>query len=154
VSYSLSQAAKATGRSKATIHRAIQSHRISAEREEDGSWRIDPAELHRVFPPVSTEPVQNVELRQSETGDGTAELRHRIAELQQERERERADKDAVIADLRRRLDEERSERRQTADRLAAAQERIAALLTDQRTAPAPMPTPEKPGRKWWRPWRG
>jgi hypothetical protein len=49
-----------------------------------------------------------------------------------------------IADLRARLDEERAERRQTADQLAAAQERIAAL-TDQRTAPPP--------RRSWLPWR-
>ena len=42
-----------------------------------------------------------------------------------------ADKDTTIADLRHRLDEERAERRQTSDRLAAAQERIAALLTHQ-----------------------
>jgi hypothetical protein len=146
MSYSLSQAAKATGRSKATIHRAIQSHKISAERNEAGAWRLDPAELHRVFPPISAEPVQNDGLRQSETIDGTADLQGRLAELQQERERERADKDAVIADLRRRLDQADADRRQTADRLAAAQERITALLTDQRAIP---PVPEK-HRWWWR----
>jgi hypothetical protein len=56
-------------------------------------------------------------------------------------------RDETIADLRRRLDEERAERRQTAERLAAAQERIAALLTDQRPA---IPAPEK-RRRWW-PW--
>jgi chromosome segregation ATPase len=150
VSYSLSQAAKGTGRSKATIHRAIQSHKISAERDEAGAWRIDPAELHRVFPPVSPEPEQKNDLRRNETEDGTAEMQRRFAELQQERERERADKDAVIADLRRRLDEANLERRQNADRLAAAQERIAALLTDQRQA-TPAQTPVR--RKWW-PWRG
>ena len=132
MSYSLSQAAKATGRSKATIHRAIQSHKISAERDEAGSWRIDPAELHRVFPPVSAEPVQNNDLRQSETVEGTTEIQRRITELQQERERERADKDAVIADLRRRLDEANTERRQT-------QAQLTALLTDQRTTATPIP---------------
>ena len=43
----------------------------------------------------------------------------------------------TIDDLRRRLDEERADRRQAQQQLAAAQERIAALLTDQRpTAPA------------------
>jgi hypothetical protein len=52
-----------------------------------------------------------------------------------------------LAEALARLDEERSERRQTADRLAAAQERIAALLTDQRTPP---PAPAR--RSWW-PWR-
>jgi hypothetical protein len=149
MSYSLSQAAKATGRSKATIHRAIQSHKISAERNEAGAWRLDPAELHRVFPPVSAEPVQNGSLRQSETPDGTAELQSRLTELQQERERERADKDAVITDLRRRLDQADADRRQTADRLAAAQERIAALLTDQRQA---VPALKSARRSWWQ-WR-
>jgi hypothetical protein len=50
-----------------------------------------------------------------------------------------ADKDDVIADLRQQRD-------QAQHQLAAAQERIAALLTDQRP-PAPMSR-----RSWWR-WR-
>jgi hypothetical protein len=45
----------------------------------------------------------------------------------------------------RRLDQVDADRRQALDRLAAAQERIAALLTDQR--------PPAPVRRWWR-WRG
>ena len=54
-----------------------------------------------------------------------------------------ADAQDQISDLRHRLDEERTDRRQALDRLAAAQDRIAALLTDQRTVLA---------RRWWR-WR-
>jgi hypothetical protein len=50
-------------------------------------------------------------------------------------------------DLFRRLDEERTDRRQALDRLAAAQERIAALLTDQRLAALP------PARRSWWSWR-
>jgi hypothetical protein len=50
---SLGQAAKACGLSKSTILRAIKSHRITAARSErNGDWTIDPAELHRVFPPA------------------------------------------------------------------------------------------------------
>lgn len=60
-----------------------------------------------------------------------------------------ADKDATIDDLRRRLDPEATDRRKALDRIAAAQERIAALLTDQRTPP-PVATPAR--RSWW-PWR-
>jgi hypothetical protein len=52
--YTLGQAAKASGRSKATIHRAVRSGRLSASRGEDGGWLIDPAELHRVYPPRVT----------------------------------------------------------------------------------------------------
>jgi hypothetical protein len=136
MNYSLGEAAKATGRSKATIHRAIQSHKISAVKDEaTGAWLIDPAELHRVFPAVSSEQVQKSDLRQGEMAAGTAPLQSQLEQLRQERERERADKDAVIDDLRRRLDASEEERRKT-------QAQLTALLTDQR---------EQPGRRsWWR----
>jgi hypothetical protein len=65
--YSLRTAAKATGISKATIHRYIQSGKISARRKEDGFYEIDPAELHRVLPPVSAVPSQDGPLKQSVT---------------------------------------------------------------------------------------
>ena len=52
-------------------------------------------------------------------------------------------------DLRRRLDQADADRGLALDRLAAAQERIAALLTDQRPAPlAAAPSPP-PRRSWW-----
>lgn len=44
---SAGQAAKQTGVSKPTISRAITEGRLSANRREDGSWAIDPAELLR-----------------------------------------------------------------------------------------------------------
>ena len=48
--YTLGDAAKATGKSKATISKAIKSGRISAIKDETGTFQIDPAELHRVYP--------------------------------------------------------------------------------------------------------
>src|SRR5919206_569080 len=66
--YSLSAAAKATGKSKATIHRAIKTGKVSATRHEDGSYTIDPAELHRVFELEPGEPgAANGAVRQSAT---------------------------------------------------------------------------------------
>ena len=50
VMLSLSQSAKATSVSKATVHRAIKSGKLSATRNEDGNYRIDPAELDRFDP--------------------------------------------------------------------------------------------------------
>ena len=47
--FSLTQAAKAARVSKATIHRAVKSGKVSAARQEDGSYRIDPAELARAY---------------------------------------------------------------------------------------------------------
>ena len=47
--YTLGQAAKAAGRSKSSVHRAIVAGRLSAIRTADGTWSIDPAEVDRVF---------------------------------------------------------------------------------------------------------
>lgn len=47
---SLSTAAKETGVSKSTLSRAIKGGRLSAVRSDDGSYRIEAAELFRVYP--------------------------------------------------------------------------------------------------------
>jgi len=44
---SMLEAAKVSGTSKASIHRAIKAGRLSAQRREDGSYAIDPSELSR-----------------------------------------------------------------------------------------------------------
>ena len=53
MAYSLKQAADAMGRTKPTLLRAIQTGKISAKKTEMGEWEIEPAELHRVYPPVA-----------------------------------------------------------------------------------------------------
>jgi protein subunit release factor A len=53
MSYTLGEAAKAVGKSKGTISKAIKTGKISAHKKEDGSFSIEAAELHRVYPPVS-----------------------------------------------------------------------------------------------------
>lgn len=47
----LGEAAKATGISKPTISKYIKKGRMSAGTNDNGSYKIDPAELFRVFPP-------------------------------------------------------------------------------------------------------
>ena len=51
---SASEAAKRTGKSVPTITRAIKSGKISAERTDSGSYLIDPSELFRIFPAVTS----------------------------------------------------------------------------------------------------
>ena len=63
MAYSLITAAVATGAHRTTILRAIKSGKISAERDAQGAWVIQPSELHRVFAPLPqlpavAEPVQ------------------------------------------------------------------------------------------------
>jgi hypothetical protein len=50
MTYTLGQAAKATGKSKSTISKALKNGTISADKGANGVFKIDPSELHRVFP--------------------------------------------------------------------------------------------------------
>jgi hypothetical protein len=49
MSYTLGEAAKAVGKSKTTLHRAIKSGKISASKADDGSYVIEPSEPPRVY---------------------------------------------------------------------------------------------------------
>lgn len=137
--YNLVEAGAAIGKSKSTVLRAIRRGILSATRDEaTGGWLIDPAELHRVYPPVapgSTEPGNGATHNQDGTG-ATAELRELRARLEAA-ELRFADAQDQIADLRRRLDAEAEERR-----------RLTAVLADRTTPPAASP----PRRRWWQ-WR-
>ena len=71
--FTLGQAAKATGRSKAGLLDAIRSGRISAGRDDKNQWQIDPAELHRVYPLI-VQP--DVKAEQEQTQLNTSDLTH------------------------------------------------------------------------------
>jgi septal ring factor EnvC (AmiA/AmiB activator) len=149
--YSLKQAAAATGKSKPTILRAIQGGKISAEKDRQGEWQIEPAELHRVYSPVSErngsdETIWN-DTQQADSPVETAllraevqQMRERFASLEIDREHERREASDTIADLRKRLDQSEQERREK-DR------QLTALLTDQR--PETEATRPNAGRGFW-----
>lgn len=97
--YTLGTAAKATGKSKTTIQRAISKGKISAEKLNGGGYSIDPAELHRVFPRLSDDTVsRNPELDTTRPPDETPELRAKIEALEAMLTREREALDEVRAD--------------------------------------------------------
>jgi len=139
MSYTLGQAAKATGTSKPTLSRAIKSGRLSAQKQPDGSFVIDPAELHRVYPPAATTGNDNGNAEQSETPNNPKALQEQLETLREERDRERRQLQATIDDLRHRLDEEAAERRQSAGEIR----RLTLLLTDQRLPQAPPQSESK-----------
>lgn len=124
--YTLGQAAKAVGKSKSTLSRAIKKGKISAEHDAHGQFAIDPAELHRVYP--ATE--QGNDCAANDTGhhatpsNGTMQ-RVEIAALERENAllREMLGREKEIS---RGLEQDRDHWRQQAT----------TLLTDQRaTAP-------------------
>lgn len=115
--YTLGEAAKATGKSKATISKAIKSGRISASKGDNGAFSIDPSELHRVYPiPAHNEQEETPKLTGVNTGDSSL-IRELQARLEAAHER-LTDKESVITDLK----EDRDRWRQQAT----------TLLTDQR----------------------
>ena len=101
MSYTLGMAAKATGKSKTTIQRAIAKGTISAQKEKNGRYSIDPSELHRVFPMLPTDTVaQPSQVNTSRPSNETPlQVKVEALEAMLEREREaltemRSDRDA------------------------------------------------------------
>ena len=150
--YTLGEAAKRTGLSKPTIQRAIKSGKLSASRNEDGSYSIDPAEVERVYPVGERSSHQNGHMKQDETLDVSgglqvelAVLREKLSSANIEREREREQANRQIEDLQRRLDVEAEARRVEGEE----RRKLTAILTDQREKagqePTPAPEPQKPG---------
>ena len=138
--YSLADAAKATGKNKTTIQRAIKNGKISATKNASGVYEIDPSELHRLFPLATAQcDMQRTQSNGSQhptVASKTSDL-ERVAELERELavaqsrgislEEQRQQMSETIEDLRARLD--RSE------------DRVTALLV----------APEPKRQRWW-PW--
>ena len=128
MSYSLSNAAAACGIYKSTVLRSIKSGRLTATKDALGQWRIEAAELHRVYPPVQSDDADGNGTRH----DATAEMATARAALivAQDRaglaEQRLADFKVMFEDMR----QDRDHWRVHAGRLA---------LTDARTK-----------RPWWR----
>ena len=113
MSFSISRAAKETGLSKSTVSRAIKAGRISAQKQDDGSFLIDPAELFRVYPRAVAQPQpdahhdapRNPPEEASASAFADMEiLRVKLEMTEAMLERERETSAETIADLRKRLD--------------------------------------------------
>ena len=104
----LGEAARACGVDRSTLRRAIRRGALSATKDAQGVWRVEPGELHRVYAPAER-PAEAVDgVPDAALGQSTADALERahdalVAELR-----------ATIADLRR----DRDEWREQAQRLA------------------------------------
>ena len=81
--YSLATAAAACGVNKSTVLRAIKAGKISATRNEHSEWQIEPAELHRVYPPAATIPAKEertAATQQYAVVDATLAIKAAVAE--------------------------------------------------------------------------
>lgn len=104
----LGEAARACGMDRSTIRRAIRRGALSANKDSLGVWRVEPAELHRVYAPAAGPTEARERVLGGVLGESTPDALDRssdalVAELR-----------AVIADLR----QDRDQWRDQAQRLA------------------------------------
>ena len=149
----LGEAAKAVGKNRTTLLRAVKSGKLSATYDDAlGGWLVEPAELHRIFPPIpaadagASAAQGGASTRSTPASGEVRELRARLEAFEAGQHL----RDEVIADLHRRLDT-------ATQQLGEALQQVR-LLTDQRAAPAPAPAPaaptvSAPRRRSWLLWR-
>jgi hypothetical protein len=123
IGLSAREAAEQVGLTKQAIIKAIRKGTISAEKDVSGEWRIDPAELFRVYQ-AAVKVIDNQQPSRAVVDPGL--------------QREVAFRDEKIALLENQLADIREDR----DRWRAQAEQATRLLTDQR--------PNR-RRRWW-PW--
>lgn len=131
IKLSLNKAAKEAGVAKSTLLDALNSGRMSAEKNEKGHWEIDPSELFRVFSKTSSDEQEKPLPTQSENHGKSVQnsaleievkmLREQIERMDAERERERSQLTDQIEALK-----------EQAERQSADHRQALAVLTDQR----------------------
>ena len=139
--YTAGEAATATGVNTATITRAIKKGRISATKSDTGAWQIDPAELHRVFPPLASKALQQGGVQ----GDARA--------VQEESKSTNNALQGELDTMRERL---AAAEQRAAVAEALAEERARHIDDLRRMLPPPATTPavaDRPDRPWWRLWK-
>ena len=144
MAYTLGEAAKATGKSKTSIRRALDGGRISGIKNDLGEWEIQPSELHRVFPMSEQGNRDEVqEAARSVTSPVTPLLQAKL---------DVAEREVVL--LRQQLDREREISRGLETDRDHWRQQATALLTDQRRPDPAVLAPVKPGEgRLLRAWR-
>jgi len=117
----LNEAAKSCRKAKGTVLKAIKEGRLSAPKDTQGRYKIDPSELHRVFPLTITDQSEKPTLTPASNHENHIEIERLRAELKAANTLSE-NMAETVTDLRERLDREGEERRQ-----------LTAMLTDQRT---------------------
>ncbi len=138
--YNLMSAAAAAGVNRSTVLRAIKAGRISAQRDSNNGWEIDPAEFHRVFPPLPLPAIASPQQDQQQIDGQVALLRNLVEQL-------RNDMEAREGDHRRREQDLRQDRDHWRDAFQGAQRQLPA------PAQPDAQVGNKPGNRLRRTWR-
>lgn len=135
----LNQAAKSVGKSTSTISRYIKDGKLSvAEKSDDGSFKIDPAELYRVFPERHETPKKE----QYETPKNTPSNTREIDLL----EKMNTQQSEIIRVLQKQLDEEREERQKITMMLLEHQTKVS---VHHEVSPVSSSEQAPVKKRWW-----
>ena len=137
--YTAGQAAKAASVSTATITRAIKRGKMSAAKDDNGSWQIDPAELHRVFQTVAPQEPPKESVQEHAIPLQDSDLRLEVVRLEERLKTAEAMK-AMADELREAAEQDRDAWRMQAERLTKV------------LPPPPQATEPRKRQGWW-PWR-
>ncbi len=119
---SAKEAAELVGMSKNAIFKAIRTGKLSAEKDINGEWQIEPVELFRVYQPVNESSRTTLQPSSRQDAPQAIEFLQRENEILRD----------TVADLRARLDAEAEERR-----------KLTLILTEVRSIEPP------PRQSWW-----
>jgi hypothetical protein len=103
--WTMGEAARRAGISKATLSRAIKSGRVSATRNDKGGFDVDPAELFRVYPRNAAMVAANGAMKRDATSAATPDesvalqaeidaLRGQLALMREQRDDLRSQRDS------------------------------------------------------------
>ncbi len=143
--FSLGQAAKEAGVAKSTISKALSSGKLSYTEKNSAGYKIDPAELFRVFPKTATTSSSELPSYDRKSGATPVEaavytatleiqltgLKHLIAEKERRIADLEADRSQLREDQRRQVQTWREERDQLM-KMLEDQTVTVKLLTDER----------------------
>lgn len=150
MTYTLGQAATATGKSKSTIQRAIENGKISGSKDNNGHYALDPAELHRVYPPVAPSTVaQPVPSNDTQRQNATVE-HPRNSEILEEKIKNRDEKIAFYESQIDELKVERNDWKEQAQRLAITNQKQTEKPTEgQEPIVPPVPIAKPSNTSLW-----
>ena len=116
------KAAELVGRTKSALNQKIKNGKLSATRDSNGYWQIDPSELERVFGKLTSNNQKELSTSNRVEHDSSDSLL--LEQLKSQLEQQARE----IEEWKRRYDKADQERKE-------ATEKVTALLTDQRDKP-------------------
>ena len=126
MSYTLGEAAIATGKSKSTLSKAIKAGKITAFKNDNGAFEIEPSELHRLYPPaplaIEENTSESIDSEQNATPDSTPKNTSNIEVLETKLQMANERIEELKAD-KEKLEVDKEQWRQQATNLLAAPDR-------------------------------